>query len=84
MIVKTIHFDENQLPQTIIVEMTVEEAAAIASIFGKFNGHATRKLKIPYDPSIYDALSFMFNAYWDNGVEEVLIIPKDLTELNNP
>jgi hypothetical protein len=60
-------------PKTIVVEMTVAEAAFIAKFTGKQNVHmANAVMPDGHEQSseIYDCLvGEFFNRYWDEGVD---------------
>ena len=82
--------DEDVLPDTITVTMSIAEAAAIAMIFGKLNSYAIARLT-PQSPitgdidGIYCCLvGDVFNRYWDNSVDDVLPGAFDLANLNEP
>lgn len=62
------------LPSEVTVTMSIQQAAAIATVFGKMNGFAHRRLGLANedeDFSIYDVLTGdLFNRFWDDGVNE--------------
>lgn len=78
MKLKGISFTKKENPKTVTVEMTIDEAAAIAKVFGGMN-----PLKFGTDfpslankgivSSVYDCLSgAFFNRYYDDGVDDYL------------
>lgn len=72
MIIRSIEFDKKEQPQTLTVELSVAEAAALAQLTGKRSPLKAAEDKIPYPEttSVYDALvGAFFNRYWDNGIE---------------
>lgn len=75
--------DEGALPVTVTVTMGIEEAAAIARVFGSMNGHAITKLGV--SSSIWSCLAGdVFNRYWEDGVNDVLPGAIMLGSLNDP
>ena len=69
MILNGLTFKEGLLPDTVSVTMTIQEAAAIARVFGMMNGHAHDKL--PNSDGVYDTLvDGVFNRYWDDGLND--------------
>lgn len=82
MILRALQFDEVGLPKQVDVSMTIEEAMAIAALFGKLNGKAHTKLGVP-NSDVYDCLvGDVINRYWDGGYDE--IVPKfELGSLNS-
>lgn len=80
----SLQFDEG-LPYIVSVSMSIEEAVAIAAIFGKLNGHALDKLGLSTRGSgIYDCLvGDVINRFWEGGMADVG--PNfSLETLNNP
>ena len=72
MILKALQFDEAGMPKQVDVSMSIEEAMAIAALFGKLNGKAHSKLGIT-DSDVFDCLvGDVINRYWDGGYAEVI------------
>jgi hypothetical protein len=69
MEVNQIKFQDG-LPSEVSVTMSIEEAVAIAKVFGMMNGHAHDKLGLPRsDDGPYGALvDVVFHRYWENGL----------------
>jgi len=66
MILRSIEFNEEEEPKTITVNMSVEEAAWIASLTGSINN---RNSQLHSD--IYDCLvGAFFNKFFDDGIAE--------------
>ena len=69
-------------PKTVTVTMTIEEAVAIAALFGKLNHYALDKLGLGGE-NVYDCLvGDVINRYWDGGLAEVGPKFSSLNELN--
>jgi hypothetical protein len=68
--IDSIKFDEHEedsLPSEITVTMSIMEAAQISCLFGEMSDKSVADrgwLKT----NIYDKLTDVFNAYWDDGV----------------
>lgn len=76
MQIKTIEFDDAEVPQTITVTMSLGEAAFLARFAGDISPIDEAK-QFGTDgyvhASIYDALvGGLFNRFWDDGVNDVL------------
>lgn len=74
MKIKAIHLNDEELPDTITVEMTRDEALIMARVTGGYSDKTAREAHgdIGYaSTGIYDALvGSVFNRYWDDGVQE--------------
>lgn len=69
MKIKQINLDAEQLPETILVEMTRAEAVEIATWCGGLS--ASSSPNHAATSAMYDALiGGMFNRFWDDGVSE--------------
>lgn len=75
MKVKQLVLDENQEPETILFEMTVEEAAYISKLTGRMNDAESNKLMRgggSLNSSVYDGCCEVFNRYYEAGVDDYL------------
>ena len=74
MKIKSITFDDGEMPQLITAEMTLDEAIVLALMAGRYSsGGAVADFgsRQGCASSIYDALAGgVFNRFWDNGVED--------------
>lgn len=80
-------FDEVEgVPESITVSMSLEEAVAIAALFGRLNGYGLDRLGLrddgegPYGCIVGGVL----NRYWDGGLDEIGPRKLDLATLNDP
>ena len=80
----SLQFDEGN-PYIVSVSMTIEEAVAIATLFGKLNGHGLRKLGLPDDgEGPYGCLvGDVINHYWEGGLADIGPPKFDLATLND-
>lgn len=61
--------EEGAIPAEITVTMTLEEAVAIAHVFGDFTDKDLEDKGLP-QTDIYSALTGdVFNRYWDDGLD---------------
>ena len=77
MKVRAINFDDAEQPETVVVEMTTNEAA----LFYAFVGHISPKRvtdaagDVKWGNALYDAADCLsgafFNVLWDSGWDEV-------------
>jgi hypothetical protein len=80
MRVRAITMDDDSVPATVTVEMTVQEAAIVARLTGSLSPVAvTAGLGDPTwvnaSAEVFNCLSGeLFNRFWDGGVDDV--IPK--------
>lgn len=67
-----ITFDDDGMPETVNVTMSIDQAFAIAAVFGKMNTRAINLVGLPdLNDSPYECLvSGVFNRYWDGGYQE--------------
>lgn len=79
MKVRNIALDENEDPELVTVEMTLDEAAFIARVAGSLSPHAVLtalKDDIRWYKACaetYECLTgSVFNRYWDGGLGEVI------------
>jgi len=59
--------DEGQIPETVTVEMTIEEAVAIADTAGNVLGGGQET-----SSPIWHSLVSMINQHWDSGTAEAV------------
>ncbi|QJD53303.1 hypothetical protein SEA_TEMPO_82 [Microbacterium phage Tempo] len=59
--------DGGSFPETVTVEMTIEEAVAIADVAGNVLGNTREQAS-----SIYDCITELVNNHWDNGQTEAM------------
>lgn len=77
-----IRFDDAARPEEITVTLSLAEAAAITRLFGALNDYGLAKLGLDAH-DIYDVLTgAVLNAYWDNGVDDVLPERVNFSTLN--
>lgn len=73
MKVKRIDLDDQEMPETIQVEMTHDEATFLASLLGKQNGHDANAVLPGGDrlnTAVYEGLTFgVFNRFYEDGVD---------------
>jgi len=79
-------FDEQEdpCPKDITVTMTIQEAAAVATIVGALSPRTCDEMGIPPAPSgdmgphtVYDALiGDVINRYWEDGVQALISKPR--------
>lgn len=91
MKIRSIALDDNEEPSTVTVEMTTREAALIQGILSHcsqadvstvLGGDTTWWVE---QHAIYDALSGgFFNRFWDDGVRDVLRVPRLYLSTTNP
>ncbi len=67
--------EEGAVPAEITVTMSLEEAATIAKVFGKFNDKELRERGLPYNTIYGDLTADVFNRYWEDGIDGVKLIP---------
>jgi hypothetical protein len=73
MKIKQIIFDDEEMPATVIAEMTIREAVFIASMIGRMTDADASEITpdgaaVHY--GIWTALTGnVFNAYWDSGLD---------------
>jgi len=84
MKVRQVNYNDDEEIETLVVSMSLREAAAIQAIAGKLNGHAERRLGLRDDDSLYTAISTVFNGHWDEGYPPDAPHILDLALLNNP
>lgn len=84
MKVRQINYNDDAEIETLVVSMSLREAAAIQAIAGKLNVHAERRLGLSGEDSLYDAISTVFNGHWDDGVPPDGPRFIDLASLNEP
>jgi hypothetical protein len=82
--IRQVNYNDEQEIETLIVSMSLREAAAIQAIAGKLNGHAEQRLGLEGDDSLYNAISIVFNGHWDEGVPPDGPRLTDLASLNEP
>ena len=74
MKINTIQFGDNEKPAKVTATFTIREAAMIAKAFGRLS--PTSATEAGLDPSAtsstYDALTGVFNAYYEDGLNDYL------------
>lgn len=60
--------DEAQIPETVTVEMTIEEALAIVDTAGNVLGAGQQETASP----IWNGLTPLVNQIWDDGIDEAM------------
>jgi hypothetical protein len=79
-----IEFDDHSKPKNITVSMPIDEAIAIAIVFGELNGNALSKLGLNMDEGPYDCLlGDVIHRYWEGGLEELFTGQISLDTLNS-
>lgn len=78
MKVKKIVLDEDELPAKVTVVMSAGEAAYLTALCGKQSSASVTEL-LPeitdgpeFNHSVYDSLTGLFNAFYDDGVTEAI------------
>lgn len=76
MKIRALTFDDEQNPETVTAELTIEEAAYLAKLTGQQTGITANQIMPGGDePSheIYDCLiSNVFNTFYEDGVNDYL------------
>ena len=60
--------DEVQIPETVTVEMTIEEAVAVVHTAGNVLGAGQDEAAYP----IWNGLTPLVNQVWENGIDEAM------------
>ena len=76
MKIRNIQLDDNELPETVTVEMTIGEAAFIAKVCGGLSRNTAIEQHGPigaHHDDIYDSLTGgLFNRFWEDGIDDAL------------
>lgn len=67
MKVTNITLDDECLPTSLTVTMSIIEANAIAGIFGQLNGYAAHRLGFSPTDDVYEGLSVVLVKFYDDG-----------------
>ena len=79
MKIRQIALDDDEMPESVLVEMTVTEALFVAQLVGSIPpadlpryGMADDRWRVAMH-SVYDAMAGgLFNRFWDGGVREAM------------
>ena len=74
MKVKRIDLDDEEMPETVLVELTHDEAVFVALLLGKQNGPSAEEI-LPGGAALNDAVYYgltggLFNRFYDDGVND--------------
>lgn len=75
MKIKTIEYDEDELPETVTVRMSVAEAAFLSKTVGKQTHAAAEEIMADggtHSSNIYNAMCLIFNTHWFSGIDGYL------------
>ena len=81
---RQVNYNDGQEIESITVTMSLAEAAAIAAIAGKLNGHAWNRLGLSGDDSLSNVIGFVFNAHYEHGRPDKAPVLTDLRSINDP
>ena len=83
MKIKAITLDDEQLPETLDVQITIAEAAAIARVFLHISTFGHTRLGLVHDDTTpYEALIDVIHRFWPGGLD-VLVPRIDLVTIND-
>lgn len=72
MKVKRIDLDDEEMPETVLVELTHDEAAYVALLLGKQNGNTAAEILLggaALNDAVYEGLTGgVFNRFYEDGV----------------
>ena len=75
MRIKQLNYDDNEKPQTVLAELTVQELAFIHIVTGRMNhieGNAVMPDGGQIGSNLYDAAASVFVRHWESGVDGYL------------
>lgn len=80
MKIMQINLGNDELPTSLVAELSVDEAVVLAKMTGKYSSlTATQEFgdRAECTTSIYDALTGgVFNRFWDDGVDDAVRSPR--------
>lgn len=71
------------VPERITMDMSVNELAAIAAVFGKLNGHARSKLFLSNEDDIYGGATGILYSFFENGLDDIAPFRFELGSINS-
>lgn len=77
MKLRAVHMGDDEMPATLAVEMTVDEAALVYAFVGRIAPKAVTDAAgdVRWGNALYDVASCLtgsfFNRFWDDGANEV-------------
>lgn len=75
MKIRQINLGDDELPETIVVEMSLSEAIFVGKLVGNTNDPEAETVKPGGKDDAYEVYSALtggvFNRFWDGGVEDL-------------
>ena len=77
MKLRAVEMDDEEMPASLTVEMTVDEAALLYALTGKVAPKVVAEaIGLDFGNALYDVASCLsgsfFNRWWDNGARDVV------------